>query len=163
MTATCSARRQPAFLARALLLLWSAAILAAIAVAPLAASAARPEGWFLYEAFRPLCHQDPQRSWHLQGFPWAVCARCLGVYSGLLLAAVFGLRLPAKALAVALGLLGASWVAEFTGLGAPSGGIRFGTGLLLGCGIAAVVLSWAPRRRAQPGNAAPPSHPQSET
>jgi uncharacterized membrane protein len=131
------------------LLLWSAVLLAAIVAAPLAASAGRPEGWFLYQAFGPFCHQQPERCWHLQGYPLAVCARCMGVYAGLLLAALLGLRLPAKTIAIALGLLGASWAAEFTGLGSASGTARFATGLLLGGSAGAVVLAWTPRRPPQ--------------
>lgn len=137
---------QPVFLPRAMLLLWSAAMLAAILAAPLAVSAARPEGWFLYQAFEPFCHQQAGRSWHLQGYPMAVCARCVGVYSGLLLAPFLGLRLGARTIAIALALLGASWAAEFTGLAAVSDTIRFVTGLLLGFSAGSVVLAWAPRR-----------------
>ncbi len=80
-----------AFQPRAALLLWSTALLAAIVAAPLAASSARPEAWFLYQAFAPFCHQIPQRSWEIQGYPLAVCARCCGVYGGLFLAALLGL------------------------------------------------------------------------
>ena len=90
-----------AFRPRAALLLWSAALLAAIIAAPLAASSGRPEGWFLYQAFAPFCHQQPRRSWQLQGYPLAVCARCVGVYGGLLLAALLGLQLPTKAVGMA--------------------------------------------------------------
>ncbi len=34
-------------------------------------------------AFRPLCHQDPQRSFIIGGQTLAVCARCTGFYGGL--------------------------------------------------------------------------------
>lgn len=146
MTRTYSGLLPPGFLLRAVLLLWSAAMLAAILAAPLAASAARPEGWFLYQAFGPFCHQQAGRSWHLQGYPLAVCARCLGVYTGLLLAALLGARFPARTSAIALVLLGASWAAEFTDLAAVSDTIRFVTGLLLGFSAGSVLLAWAPRR-----------------
>jgi uncharacterized membrane protein len=127
---------------RIALLLWSAGILAAVAAAPLSASEARPEGWFLYQAFEPFCHQQAGRSWHLWGHPLAVCARCLGFYAGMLLAALAGLRLPAKTIAAALALLVASWVVEVTGLAQVSNSIRSATGLLLGASIGGGALAW---------------------
>jgi uncharacterized membrane protein len=49
----------------------------------------RAEGWPLlslavYKGFAGACHQMPERSFHLRGFPLAVCARCLGLYAGCL-------------------------------------------------------------------------------
>jgi uncharacterized membrane protein len=38
----------------------------------------------LYACFSPVCHQIPGRSFWLFGHPLAVCARCFGVYSGIL-------------------------------------------------------------------------------
>jgi uncharacterized membrane protein len=35
-----------------------------------------------YGAFAGLCHQIPERSFHFEGFPLAVCARCFGLYAG---------------------------------------------------------------------------------
>ncbi len=34
-----------------------------------------------HQVFDLLCHQDPMRSFSLNGEPMAVCARCLGIYS----------------------------------------------------------------------------------
>ena len=34
-----------------------------------------------HKLFRGLCHQDPQRSFSLNGTPMAVCSRCIGIYS----------------------------------------------------------------------------------
>jgi uncharacterized membrane protein len=39
---------------------------------------------FAYSVFTPICHQIPSRSFHLFGQPLAVCARCLGIYFGVL-------------------------------------------------------------------------------
>lgn len=36
----------------------------------------------IYGAFRLLCHQMPERSFHIDGHPLAVCARCVGIYTG---------------------------------------------------------------------------------
>ena len=39
--------------------------------------------------FSRLCHQDPARSFLVDGSPVAVCVRCLGIYCGVALAAWF--------------------------------------------------------------------------
>lgn len=41
----------------------------------------------IYGLYSPLCHQIPHRCFSLAGHPLAVCARCLGIYSGFLLGA----------------------------------------------------------------------------
>ena len=45
----------------------------------------------IYQAFSYLCHQIPERSFHLAGHPFAVCSRCTGLYAGF---AVATLALP---------------------------------------------------------------------
>ncbi len=40
---------------------------------------------WLHHCFAPLCHQIPSRSFTLYGHAVAVCARCMGVYGGLVL------------------------------------------------------------------------------
>lgn len=40
----------------------------------------------LMHAFSMVCHQLPNRSPHIDGVSFAVCHRCLGVYTGLLIA-----------------------------------------------------------------------------
>lgn len=35
-----------------------------------------------HEAFSALCHQNPARSFWINGQPMAVCSRCLGIYAG---------------------------------------------------------------------------------
>jgi len=42
----------------------------------------------IYRAFSFVCHQIPDRSFHLAGYKFAVCSRCTGIYSGLALATV---------------------------------------------------------------------------
>lgn len=61
--------------------LWTAAII----LAPLAktgglASVSSP----LYSFFSLICHQLPDRSFHVAGEQFGVCSRCFGVYFGLL-------------------------------------------------------------------------------
>ncbi len=41
-------------------------------------------------AFRPLCHQDPERSFAIGGTALVVCARCTGFYAGLAVVALIG-------------------------------------------------------------------------
>jgi uncharacterized membrane protein len=81
-----SARRErAAWRAWAFALAGAASLVALIVLAPLL----RARGWPLlsqlfYEFFRPACHQMPERSFHIAGYPLAVCARCFGLYVGAL-------------------------------------------------------------------------------
>jgi uncharacterized membrane protein len=48
--------------------------------------------WFslaVYEAFSHVCHQIPERSFYIAGYPLAVCARCTGLYVGFAVAVAF--------------------------------------------------------------------------
>ncbi|MEA3013035.1 MAG: hypothetical protein QOD42_1580 [Sphingomonadales bacterium] len=70
---------------------WVAALSGALLFAGLivAAPLLRARGLFflsqaIYQGFHAACHQMPERSFHLWGFPLAVCARCFGLYAGLL-------------------------------------------------------------------------------
>ena len=42
----------------------------------------------IYKGFSYLCHQIPERSFHLAGNKFGVCSRCTGLYSGFALAAL---------------------------------------------------------------------------
>ncbi|HXT62279.1 MAG TPA: DUF2085 domain-containing protein [Pyrinomonadaceae bacterium] len=62
-------------------------ILAAVVAAPLAqASHHLAFSSAIYQAFSFLCHQIPERSFHLAGEQFAVCSRCTGLYAGFALA-----------------------------------------------------------------------------
>jgi len=78
------ARRRLAWIAVAAVL-----FVAGIAIAPWLATRS---GWgvALHLAYRPMCHQLPDRCFDLGAGPLAVCARCTGLYVGGLL----GLVLP---------------------------------------------------------------------
>jgi uncharacterized membrane protein len=118
----------------------------ALALAPLAApllAASHPmTALFIRSFFSRLCHQDPARSFLLEGAPVAVCVRCLGIYCGAALATLLRLRkTPAtQVLAVALLLnlldVAADWMHWHGNLPLP----RFFLGLLLGAGAAAMIL-----------------------
>ncbi len=56
-------------------------LLAPIAAAGNATNVSQP----IYSFFSFLCHQIPDRSFHIDAHPFAVCSRCFGVYFGLLL------------------------------------------------------------------------------
>ena len=42
----------------------------------------------IYKAFSFVCHQIPERSFHIAGHQFAVCSRCTGLYAGFALAAL---------------------------------------------------------------------------
>lgn len=56
--------------------------LGAIFWAPYLRSHSSPWQGLIYAIFTPVCHQIPSRSFYFFGQPLAVCARCLGIYSG---------------------------------------------------------------------------------
>lgn len=66
----------------------------ALPLAALAASAPHPSSavyllsLFVYLTGSLLCHQLPERSFHLWGAQMPVCARCTGIYAGAAIAAV---------------------------------------------------------------------------
>ena len=109
----------------------------------------------VYVAGAAVCHQRSERSFHVAGVRFPVCARCTGLYAG----AVFGLALAcawprrhAKSLverwnrtgrwrlvlALVIAPAALSWLLEWTGaLPLPaSGAIRAATGVVLGAGVA---------------------------
>jgi uncharacterized membrane protein len=93
--------------------------------------------------FARLCHQDPARSFMVEGSPVAVCVRCLGIYCGAALASLVGMgKAPARRLLAIAMLLNLLDVATATlhwhgSLPLP----RFLLGVLLGVGAGAVLLS----------------------
>jgi uncharacterized membrane protein len=54
----------------------------ALTTGPLIADAAPPLGAALYGVGSLICHQRPERSFHLDAAQLPVCARCLGLYAG---------------------------------------------------------------------------------
>jgi len=58
--------------------------LGAIIMAPYLRSRGARLNTLIYAVFAPTCHQIPSRSFHLWGFPLAVCGRCTGIYVGFL-------------------------------------------------------------------------------
>src|ERR1700677_2267881 len=73
-------------------------VILGLALAPLAApllAASHPLAALLIrDVFSRLCHQDPSRSFMLEGSPVAVCVRCLGIYGGVAAGALLSEWLP---------------------------------------------------------------------
>ncbi len=140
-------------LARALVagsLLWTALLFAA----PLAAASPDPPvsraGSLVYVVGGFVCHQRPERSFHMAGVPLPVCARCTGLYLSALAGALAALTFATGSTAVrrARWLLGlaavptvATVAAELLGLAHPSNAARAISALPLGAAAAWVVIS----------------------
>lgn len=72
-----------AWMVWAFIVFFAFALVAAIIAAPLAA--ARGYNGFalaIYQSFSNVCHQIPERSFHIEGEKFAVCSRCFGLYTG---------------------------------------------------------------------------------
>lgn len=117
-------------------------VCAAIIGAPLALSAGHLF-WALpiYRAFSLVCHQIPERSFFIAGHPFAVCARCFGLYAGFTLATVLyplvhSLKKtdapPRKWLFIAAVPLGIDYALGVFGIWNNTHSSRFITGALLG-------------------------------
>ncbi len=103
----------------------------------------------IYKAFSHLCHQLPERSFFLHEHPFAVCARCTGIYAGFAAAAlVYPLVKPLrqtetparKWLFLAAAPLAIDWSIEFFGIANNTHTSRFLTGALLGATAVFFVL-----------------------
>ena len=57
---------------------------------------------WVYEFFSRICHQDPQRSWHLFGEPLPVCIRCASIYFAFTASLWLGLKTNVRWLRIAL-------------------------------------------------------------
>jgi len=77
------ANTRKSWLMYALLLLIALVWLAVIFLPPwLMATGHQFSAISLYRGLSGICHQIPERSFHLLGFPLAVCSRCTGIYFG---------------------------------------------------------------------------------
>jgi len=95
----------------------------------------------VYRFFSHVCHQAPDRSFHLAGFQLAVCARCTGLYLGIGLAAGFyplvrSLKhadtLPCVWLFAAAAPMAVDFYVDYLGIWHNTHVSRFLTGILLG-------------------------------
>ncbi len=125
-------------------------LLALIFAAPLAAHAQQTFiARFIYQSFHFVCHQMPERSFHLNAHPLAVCARCFGLYAGFALAvcaypfvhSLENLHAPSRIFLVLAALpLGVDWILGFTGIWANTHLSRLATGALFGAACAFYVV-----------------------
>jgi len=103
----------------------------------------------LYSFFGLICHQMPDRSFHVLGEKFGVCSRCFGVYFGL----IFGFLIypfwrridniePISRIWLFLSLVpvGIDWLLGVTGIWANTFTSRFLTGLLLGTACATFIV-----------------------
>ena len=84
----------------------------------------------LYSLFSALCHQIPERTWHLGGLPMAVCIRCSAIYLGFLLAVTLRIPPHVRFMRIALAITVAEVMVANVWLDLES--FRSSSGLLLG-------------------------------
>jgi len=122
-------------------LIGTLAWLGAIVLAPYLRSRGIPPAKFIYFCFSPVCHQIPGRSFSVFGYPMAVCARCLGIYSGFLagmglyplLRGFSKIQLPKMKIFLAVSLpIVADTAGNLLGLWATANLLRLATGILWG-------------------------------
>ena len=120
-----------------------AILVLALTLAPLAApllAASHPLAALLIRNFfSRLCHQDPSRSFVVDGSAVAVCVRCLGMYWGGAVGLVVRLRRPRWLLAVALVLNLADVASGAMHWHGNLPFFRLIFGLMLGLGVGAVL------------------------
>jgi len=122
-------------------------VLAVIVGAAVAAPLLGAAGVGIYAALGWVCHQQPERSWHLAGKPLAVCVRCFGLYVGALLAVLLGGKFWRRPALGMVAVLGVDWLLETLGWAGARPWWRFGIGLAVGVLVAPVF--W-PEPREQP-------------
>lgn len=104
-------------------------------------------------AFRIMCHGLPHRSLDLFGVPMPICARCVGIYAGLL-AGLFAFwlipllreRVMRVVAMVAVTPLAIDGLTQLTGLRESTNPLRLATGLVAGLAFGLWVLSAVERR-----------------
>ena len=103
----------------------------------------------IYNFFSYICHQKPERSFYMAGYPFAVCSRCFGVYFGILLGLiVYPLwrnidsiePLPRFWLFLSLVPIGIDWLLGVTGIWDNNHVSRLITGLILGFACATYIV-----------------------
>jgi len=103
----------------------------------------------VYAAGSHICHQRPERSFHVGGRQMPVCARCTGLYVSaaagapiaILLAASLSARRARWMLAAAAAPTLITWSLEYTGVAHFSNAIRAACALPLGLAAAWLVIS----------------------
>lgn len=103
----------------------------------------------IYSFFSYLCHQIPERSFHIENHSLAVCSRCFGVYFGLfagfLIYPLFRViedtePLPRIWLFLSLVPIGIDWLLGVFGIWENTFLSRFSTGMILGIACAVFIV-----------------------
>jgi len=92
---------------------------------------------WLHDLFSGICHQDPSRSWHLFGEPFAVCIRCTSIYFAFTASLWLGLKASVRWLRISMLLLLCEFLAARLVLDAAL--LRSLTGILIGLSAAPFV------------------------
>lgn len=128
-----------------------ASILAAASATAAAISSGASMKWRLL--FRMMCHGRPERCLELFGVPMPICARCTGIYLGLLagLAAFRLVRFVSEkslriAAFMALTPLAIDGLTQLTGLRESTNELRIATGLVAGLAFGLWILSVVEQR-----------------
>jgi uncharacterized membrane protein len=124
---------------RVALAILALALMLAPLAPPLLAASHPLAALLIRDFFSRLCHQDPSRSFVVEGSAVAVCVRCLGIYWGVAVGMVVRLRRARwlLALAVVLNLVDVVTGAMHWHENLPV--FRFFLGLMLGVGAGAVL------------------------
>ncbi|MBK6750655.1 MAG: DUF2085 domain-containing protein [Acidobacteria bacterium] len=103
----------------------------------------------LYHFFSYICHQLPERTFHVAGEPFGVCSRCFGVYFGLFAGfVIYPLwrniadiePLPRFWLFLSMIPIGIDWSLTVFGIWENNHVSRFVTGLILGAACATYIV-----------------------
>ncbi|AEF95942.1 DUF2085 domain-containing protein [Methanotorris igneus] len=97
--------------------------------------------FFIYTIYSTICHQLPQRSYFIFGHKMAVCARCFGIYTGVLIGMLIypfikrleDFKTPSKwYLIIALTPMAIDGTTQLIGLRESFNELRFITGFIAG-------------------------------
>ncbi len=103
----------------------------------------------LYKAFSVICHQMPDRSFHILEHKFGVCSRCFGVYFGILAGfVIYPLLRPVDVIEPfprfwlfgAMVPIGIDWSLTIFGIWENTFTTRFVTGLILGIACAVFIV-----------------------
>lgn len=100
---------------------------------------------FVYLLFSKVCHQMPERSFAIAGFPFAVCHRCCGIYLGLVAGSLIPISFRSPGMrrtwvAAATVPLAVDAALPLIGFGSNSVAGRFLTGFLFGTMLATIFV-----------------------
>jgi uncharacterized membrane protein len=104
-----------------------------------------------------ICHQRPERSFHIGAAQIPVCARCFGLYAGAAIGfVIWGLTPTAPLLRVGLVIAAiptaVTWTGEVLDLWSPTNLIRFVAALPLGAAVAVTVNYFGCERQPRTGH-----------